>query len=147
MAYSNIPFFTQKTHTAGAVLSAASLWTPSNTVNTNLVTLFTAGANGSRITSLFLATTDSAANDVYIVLDVGGAGTNFVIIAQVHVPITSGTAASVPCVDALALAGFPIDNNGKNIIQLAASDKVWIGVVANMTAAKVLFATAQGEDY
>jgi len=147
MAYSNIPICTQAVLSAGVSLSAASLWTPSNTVSTNLSTLLTAGANGSRVTSILLSTTDSAANDVFIVLDVGGAGTDFVILAQVHVPITSGTAASVPCVDALALAGFPIDNNGKNILQLGAGDKVWVGVVANMTAAKKLFAAAMYENY
>ena len=150
MANSNVPMFTQAVKTAGAILNAASAWTPSNTVSTNLVSIMQAGANGARVTSLIFSTTDSAANNVFLVLDVGGAGTNLVILGQVNVPITSGTIASVLSVDALSstvTVGLPIDNNGKRIIQLGVSDKLWMGVVANMTAAKVLFASCQYENY
>ncbi len=150
MSNSNIPMFTQAVKTAGTVLSAASAWTPSNTVSTNLVTLLTAGSNGARVTSLVLSSTDSVTRDVFLVLDVGGAGTNFVILGIVDVLTTSGTVANILAVDALnstVTVGMPIDNNGKRIIQLGASDKLWIGVAASMTALKIILAAAQYENY
>ncbi len=147
---SNVPIFTSGITTSTTTLSAATAWTPSTNTTTNLSTLVTAGVNGSRVTSVILATTDTAANNVFLVLDPAGAGTSMGIIGQVNVPISAGTAASVLTVDGLSSTvsvGLPIDNNGKRFLHLAPNDKLRIGVVGNMTAAKVLFASAQYENY
>ena len=150
MSYSNVPIFTQAIKTASASLSAASAWTPAVNSTTNLVALVTGGTNGSRVTSIILATTDTAANNVFLVLDPGGAGTALAILGQVNVPLQSGTTASVLAVDALSstvTGGLPVDNNGKRFIHLAATYKLYISVVGAMTAGKVLFAAAQYENY
>jgi len=150
MAVTTTPVFAQTPKTSTTSLAAASAWTPSVNSTTNMQTLVTAGANGSRVLSILFATTDTTANNVFLVLDPGGAGTALAIIGQINVPIGAGTVASTLTVDALlpsVTVGLPIDNNGKRYIELAASDKIWIGVVANMTAAKTLFAAAIREDY
>ena len=150
MAISNVPFFTQSVTTNVVTLSAATAWTIGNTSTANTATLVTAGANGTRVNSITLATTDTAANNVFLLLDVGGTGTNIGILGQINVPSSAGTQSSVLVVDALSSVTIPstlIDNNGKRFIHLAPNDKIRIGVFQNMTAAKVLFCTCSLENY
>ena len=136
--------------TIGTLASTGAAWTISLTVTTNLATLFTANANGARITSLLLASTDSAAVNTFLVLNPGGSG-NLTILSLVNVPITSGTAAAAPsAVDALSkttLPGLPLDNYGKPYLHLGPNDILYVGVLAAMTANKILFATAMAEQY
>jgi hypothetical protein len=150
MANSNVPMFTQKIHTASANTTSGLLWTPSASTTTNLVSLFTAGTNGSRVTSIVFATTDSAANNVFLILNGGGGAGTLSIVGQVNVPLTSGTAGSILAVDALlstVTVGLPTDNNGKKFIHMEAGDILYYGFVANMTSGKIFYATAMGEDY
>jgi len=150
MSNTNVPMFTAAVKTAAAVSSAGSAWTPSSSTTTNLISLVTAGSNGSRVTSLILSTTDTSANNVYLVLNAGGAGGVLSIIGQVNVPIGAGTVASTLSVDALlstTVVGLPIDNNGKRYIHMQASDVLYFGTIASVTSGKILFATAMYENY
>ncbi len=144
------PVFTQTPLTAAATQTSGSAWTPSGSTTTNLIKILTAGSNGARVTSLIAATTDTAANNLFIVIDAGGNGGNLGIAGQVNVPVTAGTAAGTAATDLLNSAttpGLPVDNNGKNFIHLQANDVLYIGLVTGMTSGKTLFITAQYENY
>jgi hypothetical protein len=150
MSVTSTPVFTQAIKSAAATGAATSAWTPSGSSTTNLINVLTAGANGARVTGLIASTTDTSANDLFIVVNRAGAGGTLGIVGQVHVAASSGTIASTPSVDLLASVntpGLPVDNNGKPFIHLQAGDVLYIGVVANMTAAKTLFIDAQYENY
>lgn len=147
MAITATPAFTQQVQTAAAATTSGLAWTPSGTTITNLIKIVTAGINGARVTSLIAATTDTAANDLFIVIDAGGNGGNLGIVGQIDVPITSGTVANKAAVDLLNIPGVAVDNNSKNFIHLEAGDVLYVGLVANMTSTKILFVTAQYENY
>jgi len=66
--------------------------------DTNGVAIYTAGANGSRVTGLIFSTSDTAANDVFLYVY---SGATVIPIGQINVPLSSGNIASTPCVDGL----------------------------------------------
>lgn len=117
--------------------------------NTGGIAIYTAGANGSRVYSLILSTTDTTTggNNVFLyILN----GSTVLPIGQINVPISSGNIASTPAVDALNSAncpGLPFDGTGKPYIELTASAVLKFSVIAAVGSGKTLFATAIGADY
>ena len=142
-----IPIYAITPKTAVANLNAASAGALGTT--TNAVTVVTAGANGSRVYSLIASTTDTAAVNLYIqIVDTGG--TVVRPIGQVNVPLRSGDTAStlmVDCLDPIIVKGLPVDNTGKRYIELGATETLRVSTVANMTAAKNCYVSAQYADY
>lgn len=148
LSANQIPVYAITPKTSSATLNAATAGALG--ANTNAQTVFTASASGSRVYSLIATTNDTAAVNLFIQIDKGGAGTTIMPIAQVNVPISSGNIAStlaVDCLNAAVAVGMPIDNTGKRYIELAANDKLIVSTVANMTAAKQCYVTAMGADY
>jgi hypothetical protein len=124
----------------GTLVSA----TPANTK-----LLGTAGANGSILKALMVFSDDTAARvlDIFISPD---AGTTRYFVGSVAVPITAGSTGAIINVDALAnafLVGFSIDQGGKNIVELAPNNKVYIGAQVAVTAAKTVMVFGMVEDY
>lgn len=114
---------------------------------TTLKTLFTAGANGARVLSVNAVTSDTAANDLNLYVQVGGAGTNFNIGGK-RVAIASGnvvasTIPSVNVLDGTQITGLLADGS----LQLGAGDVLKAGVVATVTAAKAVQIVVQAVDY
>jgi hypothetical protein len=143
-----IPKYAITPKTSLATLNAATAGALG--ANTNAQTAFTASASGSRVYSLIASTDDTAAVNLFVQIDVGGAGTTIAPVAQVNVPLSSGNIASTLAVDCLSpsvAVGLPIDNTGKRYIELAANDKLIVSTVANMTALKKCYVTAQAADY
>jgi len=130
----NIGFNTLNAATAGSMGSTSQA-----------VTVYTAGANGGRIESLLFNTDDTAAVNVFVMLVDGSS--NVYPLGIVNVPLSSGNSSSVANIDALAgtgvsLLGLRIDNiTGKRIIPIMPSWTLRISCLANMTAAKKLWAT------
>ena len=127
----------------GTALTAGTLGS-----NTNAVTVMTASASGSRVYSLIATTDDTVAVNLYIFIQTSGGTVQ--PIAQVNVPLRSGDTAStkaIDCLDSTVAVGLPIDNNGKRYIELANGDLLRYATVANMTAAKKIYVTAQYADY
>ena len=115
--------------------------------DTNGVTVYTAGSNGSRVYGLLLSSNDTSANNVYLYIK---NGSNIYPVGQINVPIGSGSTASTSCVDAISptnCPGLPFDGTGKPYIELASGSTLKISVIAAVTATKTLFAASIGADY
>lgn len=147
LAANQIPVYAITPKTSVADLNAATAGTLG--ANTNAVTAFTASASGSRVYSLIASTTDTAAVNLYLFIEDSG-GTVIKPIGQINVPLRSGDTAStlvVDCLDPSVTKGLPVDNTGKRYVELGASEKLRVATVANMTALKHCYVTAQGADY
>lgn len=141
-----IPVYGITPKTAVGNLNAATAGSLGTT--TNAVTVLTAGSNGCIIDSLVANTNDTAAVNLFVSI-VDSAGTGVRPLGIVNVPLNSGNAANVLNVDVLnsaVLVGMTVDQNGKRIIRLAPSETLRVSTLANMTAAKNCYVTAQYTD-
>lgn len=139
MAAGTTPIFGQTPKTQGTNFT--------NATGTTKTTIFTAGANGARLLSVSAVTSDTAANDVNLYVQVGGSGTVFNLGGK-RVPIAAGdvvanTIAGVQLLDVGQFPGLQPDGS----LLLGPADVVQAGVVAAVTAAKTLTIFAQGLDY
>lgn len=111
-------------------------------------TIITAGAQGSRVESLIVSSTDTAGRDVQI--GVTRSATNY-IIGTVAIPINAGNTNAVPNVNLFAntgqIIGLALDSNGNPYLDLKASDVLYIAALTTVTTAKVISAIAYGGDF
>lgn len=114
----------------------------------NQKTVYTGGANGSKISGMILQSTDTSARDVQISITNGG--TSY-ILGTVTVPIGAGNSGSVPSVNAFnnaQLPGLPVDSDGNPYIFLAsASDALTISSLTTVTSGKLISANAVCGDF
>ena len=139
-----IPVYGITPKTSVGNLNAATAGSMGTT--TNAVTVVTAGSNGCIIDSLVANTTDTAAVNLFVSI-VDSAGTGVRPLGIVNVPLNSGNAANVLNVDVLnsaVLVGMTVDQNGKRIIRLGASETLRVAVLANLTG--VCYVSAQYTD-
>ena len=111
----------------------------------------TAGTNDSVLKSLIVTSNDSAEKHLHIWLDRAGT-TPLTLLATISIPATAGanTGGNVASVDILGsvyFPGLPTDQTGKPTLPMAAGSKLYVGLVAALTATKVLYVTAVIEDY
>lgn len=142
-----IPVYTITPKTAVGILSAATAGTLGTT--TNAVTVLTAGSAGCIVDSLVANSNDTAAINLFVSI-VGSDGTTVKPLGIVNVPLSSGNAANtlnVNVLNSLVLLGTTTDQNGKNILRLGASETLRVSTLANMTAAKACYVTAQYSDF
>ena len=111
-------------------------------------TVYTGGANGSKIIALIAQSTDTSARDVQVSITIGG--TSYPL-GTVTVPIGAGNSGSVPSVNLINLTqipGLPIDSDGNPLIFLAsASDTITVSALTTVTAAKLITVTAIAADF
>lgn len=124
----------------GTVIQPADTTTPK--------AIYTAGSNGARVLAVNAVTDDTAANDVNLYVQVGGAGSNYNIGGK-RVAIASGnvvasTIASVSLLDAGQMPGAILADGS---LILGAGDVLKAGVVATVTSAKTLTIVVQATDY
>ena len=153
--------FTQTIRTPGIIIpSGVTLDVIANT--TGVVTpgvlgtsgpqlVCTAGTNDSVLKSLIVTSNDSAEKHLHIWLDRAGT-TPLTLLATISIPATAGAntggnVASVDVLGSLMFLGLPTDQTGKPTLPMAASSKLYVGLVAGLTATKVLYVTAVLEDY
>ncbi len=114
---------------------------------TALKTLYTAGANGSRIMGIGATTTDTSANDVELYVLVGGVGTAQPIgggrVAALAGSIAAPVSAAVSLLSATQIPMLLSDGS----LQLGAADILQASVQAAVTAAKTLTVVVQAGDY
>ena len=113
--------------------------------------LCTAGAEGSILKAIRIASTDSAASNVAIWQQPGGTGL-LQLIGVVNVPALSGFSAAgiLPPVDVLGnpyLAGLTTDQTGLPVLPLAASTKVYVSLMGLLTNYKALHITGTLENF
>lgn len=117
-------------------------------------TVITAGANGSKVMSLYASSTDTVARDVQIAI-VRSATTY--ILGTVTVPLSSGNTAAAPTVDLFNVTAFPfngtvggvwaVDHDGQHYLNLESGDTLVVSVLVTVTAAKVISVHSEFEDF
>ena len=129
------PFYFNSPKVSNATIVAAD--------TTTAKTVVTAPAGGSKVTGLILASDDTSARDIQF--GVTQSGGSFYPIGTVTVPITAGTIAATPSVNAInrsTCPGLPLDSDGNPYILLESGDKLEIKALTTVTAAKTISATA-----
>lgn len=118
-----------------------------NATGTTKTTIYTAGANGARVLSIGATTTDTAANDVNLHVQIAGAGTVFNLGGK-RVAIASGdaVASTIAAVQLLDTGQIPM-LLADGSLQLGAGDVLQAGVVAAVTSTKTLTVVVQAIDY
>lgn len=128
-----------------------------NGTGTSKVTVFTAGANDSELRSLGCSSTDTSDRDIYVYINVGGAGTDR-LVATIQVPLSSGNSNSVPAVDILnaiasatgkyMIPNLCVDGYGNRIWFLKASTTIKVALTTgSVTAGKTIDFYGGGADF
>lgn len=107
-----------------------------------LKTVATAGANGSKVSSLILSSSDTSARDVQ--WGVSRSGT-FNPVATVTIPITAGQVSGTPPVDLFSSTnapGLPVDNDGQPYILMESGDTLDIKALTTVTSTKLISASS-----
>ncbi len=139
MTITNLPAFTQNTNLGlvTIVLADAQAYK----------TGFTAGANGSLITSILVSSTDTSNRDITV--NITRSATNYQI-SQVSIPLTAGTINNVPPVSLLnnisQLPGVEQDGFGNRIWKLKSGDTLTFNAPVTITTGKTITIAVFGED-
>lgn len=116
--------------------------------NTNGVTIYTAGTEGSRVISLIGSTDDTVTINIYLYIY---RGSTVIPIGLVNVPLSSGNTNaarfSVDFLNGINIPGLPIDQTGRQYIPLLANDELKASTIANLSASKSCWINASGVDY
>lgn len=110
-------------------------------------TVYTAGASGSKITSLIATSTDTSSRDVEISITNGG--TSYAI-GTVSVVAGAGTSSGVNSVNMLNLSnipGLPVDSDGQPYLLLISGDTLTLSALVSVTTAKTITISAFGGDF
>ncbi len=134
--------------------STVSLQTPklglaqiANADASNLKTVVTGGANGSKVPALMLSSSDGTARDV--TFGVSRSAT-FYPLGTVTVPITAGQLAGTPGINAFAPSicpGLPVDSDGQPYLFLQSGDTLDFKALTTVTAAKAVVGAAPYGDF
>lgn len=114
-------------------------------------TLYTAGANGSKVVGIVMTTDDGSASHV-VSLAITRSATDYVIGAYT-LPINSGTDGSTAGVDLLAggpsglIRGLPVDNDGQTYLLLESGDTLRATFATALTASKRINVMTIGADF
>lgn len=114
---------------------------------TNLVTLFTAGANGAIVRSLQACSDDSSSRVLQIWKTSGGVDT---LLGSFSVAATSGNNGSVAptaITNHSTMSAFNYDANGNRVIELAAGDVLKAKVTSSMTSTRIMHITGSAGDF
>ena len=123
-----------------AVNNAATSF--ANADGTAAKTVFTAGANGSRVQAIAVVNTDTAAYDV--VLSYNGATQ---LLGRVSVPLSSGNTNAAPTVNLLASAQFAPFLDADGSLRLPGGVTLQLAMGSAIAAGKSLFVTVLGGDF
>lgn len=113
-----------------------------------LKTIWTGGANGTKITAIIATSNDTATRDVQIGITTAAV---FFPLATITLAINAGQVAGTPAVNLLdpaIMKGLPIDSDGNPYLFLSgAGDTLQIKSLTTVTAAKEIDVTAIGADF
>jgi hypothetical protein len=104
--------------------------------STNLVTLWTPGANGSKVLTIGASSTDTSDRDVAFYLTKGGVD---YLLGTIKIPLNSGNANNIPSVDVLAHPNLPairLDADGARYLWLEVNAVLRAKALVAVTAAK-----------
>jgi hypothetical protein len=113
----------------------------------NKKALVTAGSSGSKVEAITVASTDTSARDLQLVITTGGVD---YVLTTVSIPATSGFTNALPAIDIMRNAqwsGLSYDANGNKILYLAASTVLNVKTLTTVTSAKSVDCVAFGGDF
>src|SRR5579859_573165 len=134
------PTFPKQPNVGSVTITAAE--------TTALQTVYTAGANGSKIFGMVITSIDTAARDIEV-NRVSSTPTTYQLWT-VPVPAGSGSSAGVAAVNGmniLYVMGLPVDNDGNPFLLLASGDTLQVNALATLTAAKTISVTVFASDF
>ena len=149
MAVTATPVFPQapKLWTAALLSTTGAFTFVANTATSaGKVTLVTAGANGTIIEALTVASTDTSARDLQLIL----LNTVDFVLSTFAIAANSGFTNALPPIDILRATqtpGFAFDVNGNRILFLPSGTSLCVGTLTAVTAAKQISVTAFGADF
>ncbi len=119
-------------------------WANADTAPTKK-TIFTAGSNGSKVTSIIAGSTDTTARVFIIYLNRSSTSYR---LTSTTVAITAGTDGLTQSANMLNLiAGLPKDNDGQSYILLKNGDIIQAENQTTVTSAKNIDITVTGADF
>jgi hypothetical protein len=139
VAVSNLPIFPQAIN--------LGLQSITNGDGTTAKTIFTAGANGSKVETIEVSSTDTVNRDLQLFIT--RSATNY-LLATVQVKVNSGNANNVPSTNILGSTQLPAiatDANGNPTLFLKSGDTLTAAVTTAVTAGKQLAIIANGGDF
>lgn len=113
----------------------------------NAKTLYTAGANGSKIEAILVSSSDTSARDLVICIYISS---TLYVLTTFSIPITAGLTNAIPCVDLLRHTQFPglaNDANGNRYLYLASGSLLKAYMGTTVTSAKLVNVLTQAGDY
>lgn len=116
----------------------------------NSKTIITAGANGSKVVSVVVASDDTSAR--ILQLSVTRSATVY-IIGSYSVPAASGTDGTTAAVDLLKggpstlIPGLPVDNSGQRYLFLQSGDTLTVKSTTTVTSGKTIHLTSVYGDF
>lgn len=114
----------------------------------NLKTLYTAGANGSKIENILLTSTETANNrDIQFIVTVSAVD---YVIGTVQCPLNSGFTNAVPIVSVLnhsQMYGLSTDAQGNKYLYLASGAVLKAKSLTTLASGKVISIFTQGGDF
>jgi hypothetical protein len=118
-----------------------------NATGTTLVTGYTAGANGSKITGIIATSTDTVARDIQVFITNGG--TDY-LLGTKNVAISSGNVNGTPStniLDPAVIPGLPIDSDGNPFLYLISGDVLKFASLTTVTTALSVTLTTFAADF
>lgn len=123
-----------------------------NSDASNLVVLWTPGANGSKIRAIGVSSTDSVSRDLALYVTKGGVD---YLLGTVSIPLNSGNANNIAAVDLLnALSGTTVlmpwirtDADGSKFLELESGAVLKAKALTTLTVTKTWDFAMHGGDY
>lgn len=140
MAVTSTPIFPQ------VISSGFAQIVPADT--TTLKTLFTAGANASRLDNILVTSTDSSSKDLQFIITISAVD---YVVGTLSIPANSGFTAAVAPVSVFNHANFSsylgVDANGNKNLFLPIGAVLKVKALTTVTTAKVISVICQGGDF
>ena len=162
MAKTTTTPFTQNIKNIGCILSNAGGVAPvpnllaynattGQPTNANqLVTFYTAGAEGAVLKSMSVSNNQAVAKILGVWVQPSGTG-NYYLLGQINVPASagtgSGTTVSVDLLGNTVLIGLSYDQMGKPILPLAGGSVVAISCTTALATDQLIYVTGTAEEF
>jgi len=105
-------------------------------------TVYTAGANGSKISSLIATSSDTSARDVQISITNGGTSYPLGTVSVAAGAGNSSGASSVNLLDPTKLLGLAFDSDGNPFVHLISGDTLTASALTTVTSGKLITVTS-----
>ena len=119
-----------------------------NATSTTKTSIAAAGSNGSQVTSLTIASTDTSSQNIILYLY---DGTVYHQLCEINIPASSGNASlATPPIDVfrnLYFPGLQLDAMGNKVMNIPSGWSLYGSMVAAVTSGKAIDVVAQGGDY